>query len=108
MVNGGSGTVTLLPGVGQGFFDDQNPQTLFNLGSAVVQPPTFIGDSGVGYRRDSQRQPGAVRLERPRAPARASSSPASRSWPHRPSTSGQVVVALADGDCQYPGPKATA
>ena len=34
VVNGGSGTVTLLPGVGRGFFDDQQPQTLFNLGSA--------------------------------------------------------------------------
>ena len=49
VVNGGSGTVTLLPGVGRGFFDDQQPRTLFNLGSAVVQPPTFAGDSGLGY-----------------------------------------------------------
>ena len=47
--NGGSGTVTELPGVGQGFFDDQDPRTLFNLGSAVVQPPTFVGTSGLGY-----------------------------------------------------------
>ena len=47
--NGGSGTVTVLPGVGRGFFNDQQPQTLFNLGSALVQPPTFVGDSGVGY-----------------------------------------------------------
>ncbi len=37
IVNGGSGTVTLLPGVGGGFFDDQDPQTPFNLGGAVVQ-----------------------------------------------------------------------
>ena len=49
VTNGGSGTITMLPGVGQGFFDDQHPQTLFNLGGAVVQPPTFVGDSGVGY-----------------------------------------------------------
>ena len=27
----------------------RSPRTLFNLGSAVVQPPTFAGDSGVGY-----------------------------------------------------------
>ena len=27
VVNGGSGTVTLLPGVGGGFFDDQDPQS---------------------------------------------------------------------------------
>ncbi|HEV8058485.1 MAG TPA: FG-GAP-like repeat-containing protein, partial [Gemmataceae bacterium] len=49
VTNGGSGTVTLLPGVGQGFFDDQHPETLFNLGGAVVQPPTFVGDTEVGY-----------------------------------------------------------
>ncbi|MFI5455663.1 MAG: FG-GAP-like repeat-containing protein [Isosphaerales bacterium] len=47
--NGGSGTVTELPGVGRGFFNDQQPRTLFNLGSALVQPPTFVGDSGLGY-----------------------------------------------------------
>jgi hypothetical protein len=49
VINGGSGTVTLLPGVGRGFFDDRQPQTLFNLGSAVVQPPTFVGNSGVAF-----------------------------------------------------------
>jgi hypothetical protein len=49
VTNGGSGTLTELPGVGQGFFDDQHPQTLFNLGSALVQAPTFVGTSGVGY-----------------------------------------------------------
>ncbi len=47
--NGGSGTVTELPGVGRGFFDDRAPRTLVNLGSALVQPPTFAGDSGLGY-----------------------------------------------------------
>ncbi len=49
VTNGGSGTITLLPGVGQGFFDDQHPQTLFNLGDALIQAPTFTADSGVGY-----------------------------------------------------------
>jgi hypothetical protein len=49
VTNGGSGTITLLKGVGQGFFDDQHPQTLFDLGGAVVQTPTFVGDSGIGY-----------------------------------------------------------
>jgi FG-GAP-like repeat/Bacterial pre-peptidase C-terminal domain len=49
VVNGGSGTVTLLRGVGRGFFDDQDPKTLFNLGSAVVQAPTFVGDGTAGY-----------------------------------------------------------
>ena len=49
IVNGGSGTVTFLRGVGRGFFDDQDPKTLFNLGSAVVQAPTFVGNSSLGY-----------------------------------------------------------
>ena len=47
--NGGSGTVTLLPGVGDGFFDDRQPQTLFNLGGALVEPPTFVGTTSLGY-----------------------------------------------------------
>jgi hypothetical protein len=49
VTNGGSGTLTLLPGVGQGFFDDRQPRTLFNVGDALVQPPTFTATSGVGY-----------------------------------------------------------
>jgi hypothetical protein len=49
VTNGGSGTITLLPGVGQGFFDDQDPRTLFDLGDAVVQPPTFVGGSDIGF-----------------------------------------------------------
>jgi hypothetical protein len=49
VTNGGSGTLTALPGVGRGFFDDQHPQALFNVGAAVVQAPTFVGDSGLGY-----------------------------------------------------------
>ncbi|MFO0911124.1 MAG: VCBS repeat-containing protein, partial [Isosphaeraceae bacterium] len=49
VINGDSGTITLLPGVGQGFFDDQAPTTLVNLGAALVQPPTFVGSASVGY-----------------------------------------------------------
>ena len=49
VTNGGSGTITMLTGVGQGFFDDRQPQTLFNLGGAVDQPPTFQGTSSVGF-----------------------------------------------------------
>jgi hypothetical protein len=47
--NGGSGTVTELPGVGNGFFDDRQPLELLNFGEALVQPPTFVGASGLGY-----------------------------------------------------------
>src|SRR5262249_44740992 len=36
VTNGGSGTLTVLPGVGRGFFDDRQPQTLFDLGGAVA------------------------------------------------------------------------
>ena len=42
IVNGGSGTLTLLPGVGRGFFDDRQPKLLFNLGSAVVLPEVLL------------------------------------------------------------------
>jgi hypothetical protein len=47
VTNGGSGTMTLLPGVGQGFFSDQAPQTLVNLGSSLPAAPVFTGP-GVG------------------------------------------------------------
>jgi hypothetical protein len=47
--NGGSGTVSELPGVGRGFFDDRQPRTLLNFGDALVQPPTFVGATGLGY-----------------------------------------------------------
>jgi hypothetical protein len=49
VIDGDSGTVVLLPGVGRGFFDDRRASVLFHLGGAVAQPPTFAGDSGVGY-----------------------------------------------------------
>jgi hypothetical protein len=47
--NAGSGTVTELPGVGNGFFDDRQPLTLLNFGGALLQPPTFVGTTGLGY-----------------------------------------------------------
>ena len=49
VINGQSGTLTVLAGVGQGFFDDRSPQTLMNLGAAVVEPPSFVGTGDVGY-----------------------------------------------------------
>jgi hypothetical protein len=48
VTNGQSGTLTVLPGVGQGFFNDQNPQTLVNLGTSLPSPPSFLGDTGRG------------------------------------------------------------
>jgi FG-GAP-like repeat/Bacterial pre-peptidase C-terminal domain len=96
VVNGGSGTVTLLPGVGGGFFDDQQPKVLFNLGSAVVQPPTFIGNTGLGYAVTAGGNLVQFDLDNPSAGASVVYSGrqvvAAQALP-----SGQVVVALADG-----------
>ena len=94
--NGGRGTVTLLPGVGQGFFDDQEPKTLFNLGSAVVQPPTFVGTSDLGYVVTAGGNLVKFDLDDPAAGSSVVFSGqkvvAAQALP-----GGQVVVALVDG-----------
>jgi len=96
VVNGGSGTVTLLPGVGGGFFDDQQPKVLFNLGSALIQPPTFTGNTGLGYAVTAEGNLVRFDLDNPSAGASVVYSGrqvvAAQALP-----SGQVVVALADG-----------
>jgi hypothetical protein len=48
VTNGTSGTLSVLPGVGQGFFNDQNPQALNVPGNPVLRAPVFFGTSGVG------------------------------------------------------------
>jgi hypothetical protein len=96
VVNGGSGTVTALRGVGRGFFDDQHPTTLFNLGNAVVQAPTFTGATSTGYEVTAAGD--LVRFDLNNAAAGANvvfSDPqlvAAQALP-----GGQVVVALATG-----------
>ena len=96
VVNGGSGTVTLLPGVGGGFFDDQQPKVLFNLGNALIQPPTFTGNTGLGYAVTAGGNLVRFDLDNPSAGASVVYSGrqvvAAQALP-----SGQVVVALADG-----------
>ncbi len=96
VVNGGSGTVTLLPGVGGGFFDDQQPKVLFNLGSALIQPPTFTGNTGLGYAVTAGGNLVRFDLDNPSAGAGVVYSGgqvvAAQALP-----GGQVVVALADG-----------
>ena len=80
----------------QGFFDDQQPSTLFNFGSALVQPPTFVGTTGLGYVvtaggdlvRFSLFVPGAG------APVVYSGQQVVAA---QALASGQVVVVLADG-----------
>ena len=42
------GTVDLLPGRGQGFFDDRSPQIL-SLGTTLSQPPTLIPGTSIAY-----------------------------------------------------------
>jgi hypothetical protein len=47
VTNGQSGTLTVLPGVGQGFFSDQDPQELPIPGNPVlVQRPAFLDPPG--------------------------------------------------------------
>jgi hypothetical protein len=96
VVDGGSGTVAELPGVGSGFFDDRQPKVLFNLGSAVLQPPTFVGDSGIGFAVTAGGDLVRFDLNNPQSGATVvfAAQPvlAAQALP-----SGQVVVALADG-----------
>jgi hypothetical protein len=49
VTNGQSGTMTVLPGVGQGFFNDQNPRVVNIPGNPVLaQAPPVLISSGVG------------------------------------------------------------
>jgi hypothetical protein len=104
VVNGGSGTITELRGVGGGFFDDRQPKVLFNLGSSVVQPPTFTGDSGVGFAVTATGDLVRFDLNNPNSPASVVFSGrqvlAAQALP-----SGQVVVALANGFVDFLVPR---
>jgi len=48
VTNGASGTLAVLPGVGQGFFNDQHPQILTVPGNPVIGAPSFAGLSADG------------------------------------------------------------
>ncbi len=96
VINGGSGTVTLLPGVGGGFFDDRDPKVLFTLGSAVVQPPTFTGTSGVGYAVTAGGNLVRFNLDDPAAGANVVYS-GQQVVAAQALASGQVVAALSSG-----------
>ena len=97
VTNGGSGTVTLLPGVGQGFFDDQHPKTLFDFGGAVIQPPTFVGDSSVGYVVTAAGELVRFDLNDLSAGVAVAFS-GQKVLADEALANGQVVVALAGGD----------
>jgi hypothetical protein len=96
VINGGSGTVTLLPGVGGGFFDDRQPKTLFNLGGALAQPPSFTPGTGLGYAVASDGNLVRFDLDDPSAGASVAFS-AAPVVAAQALASGAVVVALADG-----------
>ncbi len=102
--NGGSGTVTLLPGVGDGFFDDQDPQVLFNFGSAVIQPPTFTGNGGVGYAVTAGGNLVRFDIDNPSAGASVVYS-GQQVVAAQALTSEQVVVALGNGVVDLLGPQ---
>jgi hypothetical protein len=48
VTNGQSGTLAVLPGVGQGFFNDQHPFVLNIPGNPLIGAPSFVGSSGDG------------------------------------------------------------
>jgi hypothetical protein len=95
--NGGSGTVTELPGVGNGFFDDRSPRTVFNLGGALVQAPTFAGTTGVGYAVTADGDLVRFSLANPAAGAPVAYAGQQVLAAEALST-GQVVAALASGE----------
>ncbi len=105
ITNGGSGTVTALPGVGQGFFDDQHPVTLFNLDSAVVQPPTFVRTTGVGYAVTVAGNLVRFNLDNPAAGARTVYT-AQDVLAARALDNGDVVVAVTGGAVDILAPAA--
>ena len=110
VTNGSSGTMTMLPGVGGGFFDDRQPQRLFNLGGAVDQPPTFqpnVGtgiDTGIGFAVTTTGNLVRFDLSHLNIAARtvftSSQLVAARALPN-----GQVVVANADGTVNLLSPQ---
>jgi hypothetical protein len=104
IVNGGSGTITELPGVGDGFFDDRKPINLLNLGSAVLQAPTYTGTTGVGYAVTAGGNLVRFDLDNPGAGSSIvyAGEPvlAAQALP-----TGQVVVALANGDVNVLAPQ---
>jgi hypothetical protein len=104
LTNGGSGTVTMLAGVGLGFFDDRQPQTLFNLGGAVDQPPTFQGDSGLGFAVTAAGELVRFNLSNPAGGADVVFA-GSQLVAARALSSGQVVVAVADGTVKILSPQ---
>jgi hypothetical protein len=96
IVNGGSGTITVLPAVGQGFFDDRSPQVLFNFGSAIVQPPTFVPGTSLAYAVTANGNLVQFNLNNPSTGVRLAFA-AAGVQAAQALAGGDVVVALASG-----------
>jgi hypothetical protein len=106
VTNGQSGTMTVLPGVGQGFFNDQSPQVLTFPGNPALQAPSFFGASTAGVVAagngtllgfDLAAFAGSVRTLF--APPAGEAVDAAEALPD-----GQVVVALEGGAVEQLGP----
>jgi uncharacterized repeat protein (TIGR01451 family) len=72
VTNGQSGTMTVLPGIGQGFFNDQSPQTLAipGLDNTPIRAVSFAPDSGQGVAViDDGRRVVGINLNDPAAGA---------------------------------------
>jgi hypothetical protein len=104
VTNGGSGTETVLPGVGQGFFNDQQPKTLFQFGASLIQAPTFVGDTGLGYALTDAGNLMRFDLDNPAAGAvlvyDKGDVVAARAL-----ANGDVVAAVADGSVEVLDPQ---
>ncbi len=104
VINGGSGTITMLPGVGQGFFDDQHSHTLINLSGALAQPPTFVGTTGIGYAVTAGGSLVRFNLNDPTGGASVAFS-GQHVLAAQALTSGQILVALASGSVDLLDPQ---
>ena len=89
VVNGGSGTVTLLPGVGGGFFDDQQPEGAVQPGQCRGPATHLHGQQRCRLRRDGRREPGAVRPRQSRRRRQRGVLRPAGAWPRRPCRAGK-------------------
>jgi hypothetical protein len=104
VMDGGSGTITMLTGVGQGFFDDRHPKLLFNLGSAMVQPPTFVGKTAIAYAVTAAGQLLRFDVDHPSAGISVAYS-AQPVLAAEALSDGLVVAAVADGSVKVLAPQ---
>src|SRR5262249_8122161 len=102
-ITNADGTVDVLPGRGNGFFDDRNP-TVIPVGAPLAQPPAVVPGSGVGYAVTGGGDLIRFDLGDPTSPAVVAFTGqdvlAAQAVPD-----GRVVVALADGQVEVLAPQ---